>query len=59
MTQGEISGNYYHSLFEESPIPIWEEDFSEIKSHIEALKKEFWRNMKLLFFQILPVGQFI
>lgn len=31
--------NYYHSLFEESPVPIWEEDFSEIKRYIEKLKK--------------------
>lgn len=31
--------NYYHSLFEESPVPIWEEDFSEIKKYIEKIKK--------------------
>lgn len=31
--------NYYHSLFEESPVPIWEEDFSEIKNHIEEIKR--------------------
>lgn len=30
--------NYYHSLFEESPVPIWEEDFSEIKNYIEKIK---------------------
>jgi two-component sensor histidine kinase len=49
MTQEEISGNYYHSLFEESPIPIWEEDFSEIKSHIEALKKKGVTNFEIYF----------
>lgn len=30
--------NYYHSLFEESPVPIWEEDFSGIKEYIEKIK---------------------
>ena len=49
MTQGEISGNYYHSLFEESPIPIWEEDFSEIKSHIEALKASGITDFEIYF----------
>ena len=29
----------YHSLFENSPISLWEEDFSEIKQRIEALRK--------------------
>ncbi|MFW5945574.1 MAG: PAS domain S-box protein [Candidatus Natronoplasma sp.] len=28
----------YRSLFEDSPISIWEEDFSEVKSHLEDLK---------------------
>lgn len=40
MTEKELLSNYYHSLFEESPIPIWEEDFSAIKTHIENLKSQ-------------------
>ena len=49
MTQKELLGNYYHSLFEESPIPIWEEDFSQIKSHIESLKKDGVTNFEIYF----------
>jgi len=30
----------YKNLFENSPVPLWEEDFSEIYSKIEELKKE-------------------
>lgn len=30
----------YYSLFEESPIPIWDEDFSEVKKHIDLLKEQ-------------------
>ncbi len=29
----------YQTLFEESPIPMWEEDFSEVKTNIDQLKK--------------------
>jgi len=29
----------YYSLFEYSPIPLWEEDFSEVKEYIDKLKK--------------------
>lgn len=28
----------YKSLFEDSPVPIWEEDFSEIKKYIDRIK---------------------
>lgn len=49
MTQEELLGNYYHSLFEESPIPIWEEDFSEIKLHIESLKEKGISNIGSYF----------
>jgi PAS domain S-box-containing protein len=28
----------YHNLFEYSPVSLWEEDFSAIKSHLEELK---------------------
>ncbi len=49
MTQEELFGNYYHTLFEESPIPIWEEDFSEIKLHIEFLKNHGISNIGSYF----------
>ncbi|MEF8834610.1 MAG: PAS domain S-box protein [Candidatus Thermoplasmatota archaeon] len=35
----ERSEKRYRSLFEESPISIWEEDFSEVKRNIEDLKE--------------------
>lgn len=35
----QISEKRYRSLFEKSPISIWEEDLSLIKSHIDLLKK--------------------
>lgn len=28
----------YQNLFEEAPVPIWEEDFSELKKYLEGLK---------------------
>ena len=28
----------YHSLFDNSPVPLWEEDFSDVKIYIEGLK---------------------
>jgi PAS domain S-box-containing protein len=30
----------YHGLFENSPVAIWEEDFSELKKHIDSLKRQ-------------------
>lgn len=30
----------YRSLFENSPVAIWEEDFSAVKTHIEALRTQ-------------------
>jgi PAS domain S-box-containing protein len=30
----------YRGLFEDSPIAIWEEDFSEVKRHIDRLKEQ-------------------
>ena len=30
----------YRSLFEGSPIPLWEEDFSDVKKHLDSLKQE-------------------
>lgn len=28
----------YRSLFEGSPISLWEEDFSRLKTHVDSLK---------------------
>ena len=36
----EASENRYRSLFEFSPLPLWEEDFSEVKKRLDILKKE-------------------
>lgn len=36
----------YQSLFDNSPIPLWEEDFSEVKKHIEALQREGLRDFR-------------
>ncbi|MBI5945415.1 MAG: GAF domain-containing protein [Chloroflexi bacterium] len=30
----------YRGLFEDSPIAIWEEDFSEVKRHLDSLKQQ-------------------
>jgi PAS domain S-box-containing protein len=39
----------YMSLFEESPVPIWYEDFSEIKKYIDKLKDKGVRNFVQYF----------
>ena len=39
----------YRILFEESPIPLWEEDFSELKVYIDALKERGVKNFKTYF----------
>ncbi len=36
-------------LFDYASIPIWEEDFSEVKIHLDQLKKEGVDNFKLFF----------
>ncbi len=30
----------YRKLFDKAPIPIWEEDFSEVKAYLEKIKKD-------------------
>ncbi len=30
----------YRSLFEDSPVPIWDEDFSEVKNRIEEIRRK-------------------
>ncbi len=34
------SQRHYRALFEDSPIAIWEEDFSQVKKYIDALKQK-------------------
>jgi PAS domain S-box-containing protein len=36
----------YRALFEDSPIPIWIEDFSEVKTYIEQLKNSGVTNLR-------------
>lgn len=39
----------YHSLFEDSPISLWEEDFSEVKNYIDYLKKTGITDLRTYF----------
>ena len=39
----------YLALFEESPVPLWEEDFSEVAKFISALKKKRVTNFRRYF----------
>lgn len=42
LTENELlsSKNRYQSLFDYSPVPLWEEDFTELYFYLESLKKE-------------------
>jgi PAS domain S-box-containing protein len=39
----------YRVLFEESPVSLWEEDFSEVKSYIDALRDSGSRDFRAYF----------
>jgi two-component sensor histidine kinase/PAS domain-containing protein len=39
----------YQSLFEDSPIPTWEEDFSQVKDYLDGLKKQGVKNFREYF----------
>jgi PAS domain S-box-containing protein len=39
----------YRSLFEDSPISIWEEDFSEIKTYLDRLRREGIKDFRAYF----------
>ncbi|MCP4415297.1 MAG: response regulator [Chloroflexi bacterium] len=39
----------YHSLFKNSPISLWEEDFSEVKAYIEQLRQQGIIDFKAYF----------
>ena len=40
---------YHRSLFEDAPIPLWEEDFSEIKLYLSQLKEKGVSNFEKYF----------
>jgi PAS domain-containing protein len=39
----------YRSLFVDSPIELWEEDFSEVKAYVDLLKFQFKRDLREIF----------
>ncbi|MCP4139302.1 MAG: PAS domain S-box protein [Chloroflexi bacterium] len=39
----------FRSLFEDSPIPLWEEDFSEVKIYIDSLQDSGIKNFRTYF----------
>ena len=38
--EGQLSSDRYRSLFEDSPISLWEEDFSRVKQTLDSLREE-------------------
>ncbi|WP_300674606.1 transporter substrate-binding domain-containing protein [Desulfoluna sp.] len=44
-----VSNKRYLSLFENSPVPLWEEDFSEIHRHLEKIKNEIHTDLRTHF----------
>jgi two-component system sensor histidine kinase EvgS len=45
----QASESRYRSLFEDSPIALWEEDFSETKAYLEKLKASGVRDFAIYF----------
>jgi len=43
------SQDRYRSLFEDSPISLWEEDFSGVKNYVDQLKKTGVKNFRTYF----------
>ncbi|MHA1226947.1 MAG: PAS domain S-box protein [Candidatus Hodarchaeales archaeon] len=43
------SEKHYRSLFDDSPISLWEEDFSEVKNYIESLRRSGVKDFKAYF----------
>ncbi|WP_291323587.1 PAS domain S-box protein [Desulfonatronospira sp.] len=43
------SKEYYRTLFENSPISLWEEDFSEVKDRLDALKSQGIQDLRAYF----------
>jgi len=46
---GMVSERRYRGLFENSPVPIWEEDFSQVKNYLEDLRKRGVRDFRKFF----------
>ena len=46
---GMVSERRYRGLFENSPVPIWEEDFSRVKNYLEDLRKSGVRDFRKFF----------
>ncbi len=47
--QREENERRYRSLFEDSPVPTWEEDFSEVKNYLDQLKSKGIRDIRAYF----------
>ncbi len=45
----EESEAYYRELFEHFPISVWEEDFSEVKKHIDNLRDQGTKDFRAYF----------
>lgn len=45
----EDNESRYRALFDESPVPLWEADFSEVRRFIEQLRKKRIRNFRKYF----------
>ncbi len=41
-----LSSSRYHSLFQQSPIPLWEEDFTELVLYLEELREKNVQNFR-------------
>ena len=46
---GMVSERRYRGLFENSPVPIWEEDFSQVKNYLEDLRMRGVRDFRKFF----------
>lgn len=49
ITERVKSAERFKALFEHSPVPLWEEDFSEVKKIIDTLKKRRVKNFRNYF----------
>ena len=44
-----LSRTHYQTLFNDSPVPLWEEDFSELYAYLEELKEKGVRDFRAYF----------
>jgi len=44
-----LSRTHYQTLFNASPVPLWEEDFSELYAYLEELKEKGVRDFRAYF----------